>query len=868
MPQLLEREGDLEVLRTALAAAATRRGSVVLISGEAGIGKSTVVQAWTRDPATDARMLVGWCDDFLTSRILGPLHDVARTTGGTLADAVARSDTSAVLDAVLGELENPLRPTALVLEDVHWADEATLDVVRYIGRRIHRLPAVLVVTYRDDTDADHPLRGVIGALPRDSVHRISLRPLTSGAVAELTAGSDLDPDDVVRVTGGNPFFVTEIAHGSEQLPASVADAVEARVRALPEGAREVVQLLSVVPGGASRELVDALHLEAADLATAEARGVLVVDERTVHFRHELARLAVRALLPAAARVTNHQHVLEALLTSDDAVAILHHAVESGRGDLIAKHGPRAADEAFRAGAHRQAVAHQTNVLRYRHLLDPIMQAQLHEQQSWTLYNLHRFSEAVEAAASAVAIRETLGDPVAHGRSLCVLGRMHYIANAPDDALTAIEAGAALMAAHGDAAERAEAVVARTALYALTDQPNALTVAEEAVTAARAVGRPDLVSLALNYRGVARDMLGDDTAVDDLQESVRLALDHGQLEVAARAYTNLASLWVPGDQPPAVVLPLLDVARAFLEDHDLASHAFDIRARQARVYFDLGDWDDAEAQLRALRATTDQHGVIDLMARETIARLAVRRGDDDADTLVEEAWELAVRSGAGQYLGAIGAVRVEQAWLAGDPAAARERLAAIPVGRVRPRMRAEVLRYAQLAGLAVEVGADLPEPWASGLRGDWRVAADAWKAQQNPYQRAIELLASGESEATLEALEVFDRLGARPAARLARQALRELGIRRVPRGPVATTREHPAGLTGRQAEVLELLADGLTNAQIAQRLVVSVRTVDHHVTAILRKLGVSSRREAVTQGGGSTTGDVTGPTLPARPTTPA
>jgi DNA-binding CsgD family transcriptional regulator/tetratricopeptide (TPR) repeat protein len=843
--ELLERGAELAALRAATADAAAQRGSIVLVLGEAGIGKSSLVRAWLADPGAEARILQGWCDDFLTSRTLGPLRDVARTTGGDLAAAVARADPGAVFDALLGELAHPLHATVLVLEDVQWADEATLDALRFVGRRIERLPAVLALTVRDDElDATHPIRSLLGALASQPVHRIGLRPLSRIAVAELTAGTDLDPDEVLRVTGGNPFFVAQIVGGGEGLPSSVEDAVLARVQALPVDARDAVELLSVVTGSPDLAITDALGLAPRAIATAELRGLLAVEAGTVRFRHDLVRQAIVASLPAAVRINHHDRVLKVILDRDDGTAILHHAVEAGRGDVVCEHGPRIAQEAFKAGAFRQAAAHQAAILTYRDRLDPQTSARLFDERAWTLYALHRFDEAVVAATEAVELRSGADEPVPLARALTALGRMRLVANDPAAAIEAVEAAVRLVERSGDEESKVEALVARAETYALIEEPAdlAMELTAEAVVKTAELDRADLRSLALNYRAISQCAGGGTPDPADFHEAIRLALESGNLELAARAYTNLSFELLLSREPTQSALPVLAEALSFLEDHDFAAHAFDIRARQAAVGFALGHWEQAERDLRSLRSTTDQHGTLDLVALETLARIALRRGDPDADALIRSAWTLAKRSSAAPYIGLIGVIRVEQAWLDASHDVA-QRVAELPLPRLRPRLRAEVLRYAQLAGAEIEPSEGLAEPWGAAIRGDWRVAADGWRSDQRPYELAVELASSGEVEATLEGLEIFDRLGAAPASRWARRRLRELGARHVPRGPQASTREHPAGLTPRQAEVLDLLVHGRTNAQIAEELVVSVRTVDHHVAAVLQKLGVSSRQEA-------------------------
>src|SRR5215472_9344779 len=335
LPYLLERQAELQMLGTAVERAHTGQGSAVLVLGEAGIGKTSLVQAFLAAVAGRTRVLAGACEDLLTPRALGPLRDAARSAvNGPLAAALSpRADPDLVFAAVCDELASPPLPAVLVIEDAHWADGATLDVLRYVGTRVRNLPAVLLLTYRDDAlTRDHPLRGVLGALGSTAATRLRLPPFTADAVRDLAASTNLDPAELFRLTSGNPFFVSEVlANPCEVVPPTVVDAVLARVGTLSLAAQAALDRLAVVPSGAELSLLRALVDDLAPVAEAERAGVVEVRGDVVAFRHELARRAVVESMPASVRLELNADVLRALLSSPDRdlFRVLHHAVEAG-----------------------------------------------------------------------------------------------------------------------------------------------------------------------------------------------------------------------------------------------------------------------------------------------------------------------------------------------------------------------------------------------------------------------------------------------------------------------------------------------------------------------------------------------------------
>jgi DNA-binding CsgD family transcriptional regulator len=817
---LLEREPTLAALALAVDDAAEGHGSVALITGEAGIGKTSLVRAFAERTGGRARLLLSACDDLVAPRTLGPLRDAV--LGSELVD----DPFTALLDALAAD-----PPTVLVVEDLHWADDATLDVLGYAARRIDPLGAVLVLTCRDEeVGAGHPLSRFAGALIGTPLRRLALAPLSEDAVRRLCEGTGADPHALHRVTGGNPFFVTEaLASPPDAVPVSVIGAVMARVARLGEECRQALEQLSVVPSHVDLELAAVLlgaHLHT--LAEAEAAGVLEVRGDAVAFRHELARRAIEQTLPELRRQWLNELVVGALLGRDrpERARLMHHAVQARNAEAIVAVGPAAGREAAQAGSHRQALAHYAAVLGHLDRLGPADRADVLEAYGWELYNAHRFREAVDAGRAAAQLFERAGDAVRLGGCLVRLSRHLFMAGETDAAEECASRAVHVLGPTGDGPALAHASLYDGAILAMTDDPaRAEPILTHARDLALRAGRPDIAALALNYLGIARFELGDRGGLDLLRESIAGALAGRDFEYAARGYCNLAELLARGDdlrELEACVKAGLD----FTRERGFWSHAYNLEVHRCVALIRRGGWDAALSGLAGLVEGVDDPGMLHAYSAPWLGRLLARRGDRGAADILAAAWDGARRQRLLLGLAYAGLATAEWAWLVGEPDVARgvadELLPRLANPGAAP-FRAELLRYLELAGIA-------PEP------------APPWPHAGDPYERALGVLFGDDIGAMPGALRVLDALGATAAAARARERLRARGVR-PPRGPRTVARANPAGLTERQLAVLGLVTEGMTNAEIADRLVVSVRTVDHHVAAVLGKLGVRSRRDA-------------------------
>jgi DNA-binding CsgD family transcriptional regulator/tetratricopeptide (TPR) repeat protein len=845
---ILEREDELAALGGAARDAGDGAGSVILISGEAGIGKSSLVDAIRGVLPAEGRLLVGYCDDLATPRVLGPLRDLIGSVGTALTQALERGDRGEVLESLRDELGWAKHPTVLTVEDVHWADEATLDVLRFLVRRAAQLPLVLVLTYRDDElSADHPLRQLLGLASRvGRVRRLRLERLTMAAVRRLSAATRVDADEIFAVTSGNPYFVTEVlaAGNAAAVPLTIADAVQARVARLDPATREILEQLAVVPSAVQHWLVEALvPAGPAALAPAEQRGLLTVTPSRVSFRHELARRAVVDSMPAARRVAANRGVLAALLARPgiEVSRVVHHAAQAGDTDVILQYGPIAAKEASAAGGHREAAAHLRLVLDQHPILPPRAEAELWEGLAVESYMIDApAGDTLAAQRRAVELRRG-DDPRAHGASLRWLSRICWWAGDPDAAGVAADEAITVLNAAGDDDLLAMAFSNKAQLHALAGRDaEAIVAAERAI----ALGKdtPAVLSHALNNLAIALYRLDDPKARSTMEESIRVALAGDEPEHACRAYMNqilhdLEHLRLDDARS------LLAEGIEFAERSEIVIFYRYLHVALGGLHFATGDWDEV---VPAAAYALESSPPVRCAALTVIGRTRLRRGEPGAVETLREAWRVALPLREAQWIGPVAAALGEAAMLDGDTGAvAAELTEAYELARRfgTVAVRAELAYWLGRAGRPVG-GDGLRHPYALLADGRWREAAEVWRAAGCRYEHAAALAESPEIGDQLAALALLDALGAEPLARQVRARLKSLGVTRIPRGPAAATRINPAGLTERQVEVVQLLAQGMTNAEIAGRLVLSVRTVDSHVAAALEKLGAHTRKEAV------------------------
>ena len=496
--------------------------------------------------------------------------------------------------------------SVVIWEDAHWADAATLDLIRFLGRRIDGRQTLHLVTYRDDEiGPDHPLRLILGDLATaQSIHRMTLHPLSEEAVRQLADGSGRDTGALYRLTGGNPFFLHEVlAAPGQSVPVSAADAVLARASRLSPEARATLDVAAVIGSVIDADLLLAVAGPVADEADAcIARGLLVASGEHLTFRHELAREAILNELAPTRRRLLHARVLAALrdLTEtaqhQDLARMAHHAEAAGDRQAVLEYAVAAAEQASAFFSHREAAAQYARALRFGDALPPAERAALLEARSVACYLSDQGEDAIAARRQALEIWQRLGDARREGDSLRWLSHLAWrgseaaaSAQAALEKLEPLPPGPELAMAYSNLAQ----------LQMLDhDLAGTLQWGTRAISLAEELGETETLVHALNNVGSARAYAGDDEGREDLKRSLQLARAAGQIDHAGRALANLAYTAMLAMQLEEAGAWLAS-AMAFATTHDLDSRRGYLVATRAALQVLRGEWDAADAELRQL-----------------------------------------------------------------------------------------------------------------------------------------------------------------------------------------------------------------------------------------------------------------------------
>jgi DNA-binding CsgD family transcriptional regulator len=841
---LLERDRELGTLARVLASARAGTGAGLTVSGEAGAGKTTLVQAACTG-GTGLRLLRTRCDPLDTPRPLGPFRDLA----GPLGPLVDGEPLAAVCERVYAAVA--AEPSVLVVEDLHWVDAASADVLRFLARRLEAAPLALVLTYRDhDIGPHHSARALLGDVAAfDCFASEHLAPLSLEAVTRLVAGTGLDPEQVHEVTGGNPFFVAEVVRDPERpLPANVRDAVLARTAGVGPTDLEVLQLAAAAPDRLDDRVLPELGVDLPTLRRLYATGLLLRDERGLVFRHELARLALESTIPAGGEAHLHARLLDALerVEPRDPSVLTHHAVAAADGRRAAMYADAAAQESARRGAHTEAAAFLRIALDHLGPDRPQDRARLLNQLGTEEYMTSHLDSAIDSVRATFPLWREVDDPAGLSAAYASCAVFEYYnahrRQAEDHAERAASlAGEQFGIQYGGARATRGYLAYHRSDYVLAEECRA-----EAARIAEQTGDEEL-ELRSRLVGAATDLAREAPGARErcaaVIEDARTA---GFDELASTGYSTIAYLDVE-QRRLAAAERLLEESLAFTVERDIPICNHWQTAVRSRLRHLEGRWD---AALEDADDVLLRRGMPLAMFWPHVVHglVALRRGEDPGDHL-EAAWELACRLDEPlRRLAALSAL-AEAMWTTRTPdeRVVRDAPAALAdaAGRVSGWSVGELAVWLCRLGIDAPVDpADVAEPYRYSLEGRPLDAAAWWGRARAVVEEAMCEADSSDLDRRIAGVERLDLHGAVAVADRLRGSLREEGVGNLPPRPRASTRANPAGLTNRQLDVAKLVARGLTNAEISERLFISPKTADHHVSAVLLKLGLNSRRAVI------------------------
>jgi DNA-binding CsgD family transcriptional regulator len=853
--ELKERDHFLALLQTELENIETE-GHCIFVSGEAGIGKTSLIKTFCKQQKANCIIYQGACDALFTPRPLAPLYDVMwQMKSSQWPGSNGVEDRSALFAAFYREVYNKKEKTLIVFEDIHWADEATLDFIKFFARRITLLPCLFILTYRDDEIyGGHPLKNVLGHLPPDACTSLKLTALTRETVDKMAAEKGYNGKDVYNISGGNPFYVNEIlASYSLGVPDNIVNAILSTYNRGEEKTRQIWDLLSVIPAGFEITYLEKLEPQyAAAIEKCVEKKLLIINDGQINFKHELYRRAIEASLSPLKKVLLNKNILDLFRASfeenQQIERIIHHAKNANAYDVVVHYAPLAAKKAAALGAHIQAAKLYLSAIEYYQGNDEEILIGFYDGYAYECYLTNNNTrEAIVYAGKSLDLWKKKNDTEKTGNCLRFLSRLWWFDGNRKNAEYFAEQAIETLQNQPSSSSKAMAFSNMSQLKMLSDQnAECISWGEKAIAIAKELGDEETLCHALNNVGSVQMKIPASSrlGVELLQQSLAIALKNSYHDHVARAYTNIAGTSCTMKNY-LFTAKILDEGISYCEERDLDAYTSYLLSWKARLNVETGCWQQAYTIAESLLKNESQSFTVKIVTLPVVAKIKMRRGQPDAVSLLLEAKTMAFETRELQRILPVMTGLLEYEWVTGQNFIEPEAIDST-INMINGRdnfcnnefafwlFRA---RKQQLSGCKIYEGYDTGNT-AKALK-----AAAFWKKTGNPYMEALTLFEGNDADKR-KALTIIQGLGADAVFEKMKLEMRTSGIKNIPKGIRKTTRSNAALLTTRELDLLPLLKEGLQNKEIASRLFISAKTVDHHISSILFKLDVNSRFKAV------------------------
>jgi DNA-binding CsgD family transcriptional regulator len=858
--ELIERTGFLNTLSAKFRSVKDGEGHCILLSGEAGIGKTSVVKEFCNEVREDCKIFQGSCDALFTPRPLAPLYDIAWQIRSDLFENSSEAADRAVLfTRIFYELGSQKGPTLVVFEDIHWADEATLDFIKFLARRITRIHCLFILTYRDDdVHFQHPLRNVIGHLAPDSFTRIQLTPLSRPAVEKMAAEKGYNGENVYTISGGNPFYVNEIlASYSPGVPDNIKDSVLSVYNRQQGNTKSIWEILSVIPTGLEIKYLEKIapaYLNALEICL--GANILNLKQDHIFFKHELYRRTIESALSPLVRVELNKKVLDLFLEKSDQILpierIIHHAKNANEHDIVVQYAPVAAGRAAALGAHIEASRLYLTAIEFYEGKDRDILIRFYESYAYECYLTIGMKEAIIYQTRALNLQKEKQDIENIGNSLRFLSRLWWCEGNRKKAEFYGNQSIEVLTDQPSSRAKALAFSNMSQLKMLSDEfDDCIFWGEQAIAIAKELTDEETLSHALNNVGSVKAMVpalrGEGFAL--IKQSLEISLKNSFHEHVARAYTNLEHIGFKV-KDFEFAREMLEAGIQYSEERDLNSWTEYMLADKAKMFLQQGHWDEAFSIATELNKNDDQAQILRFTAFMVVTIINMRKGDRNIVPRLTEARERAFEAGElTRIIPALSAL-LEYEWITGTRQVSDEALKTTLDMITRMGNIYDNSEFAFWLFKSRKQHVPFQE-FYPGYQADTRAsamkAAALWEKLGCPYEQALTLFEGTETDKR-KAINIVHRLGATVVFERMKMEMRNSGIKRIPRGIRASTRSNAALLTERELDVLKLLQEGMQNKEIASALFISAKTVDHHITSIFFKLDVNSRVKAVQKAG--------------------